>query len=179
MLQTLDIVILLALALGLVRGLMTGAVRQVISLIGILISVVLAVELMDDVGRYLGDVLGITGPLQPLAGLLTVFLILQVVFFFVIRAVEKVIHTLRLSVVNRMLGGAVGVVKAMLVLSLIFIGLAYVEIPGDESREQSALYTPVASSLPAAWDFVATQLPRVQSLSEKLGEEVRGVLEGA
>lgn len=179
MLQTLDIVILLALALGLVRGLMTGAVRQVISLIGILISIVLAVELMSSVGRFLGELLGITGALQPLAGLLAVFLILQIVFFFVIRAVEGMIETLRLSVVNRTLGAAVGVAKAMLVLSLIFIGLAYVEIPAQESREQSVLYTPVASSLPVAWDFVASQLPRVQSLSDHLGEEVRGILEGS
>ena len=179
MFETLDIVIFLALALGLVRGLMTGAVRQVVSFVGILISIVLAVELMSTVGAFLGKHLGIGGPLQPLAGLLTVFLVLQVVFIFVTRAIERVIHTLRLSVVNRVVGAGVGVAKAGLVLSLIFIGLAYVEIPAQESREQSVLYTPVASSLPVAWDFVSSQLPRVQSLSDQLGEEVRGVLEGS
>ena len=177
MLESLDILILIALAIGVVRGFMTGAVRQVISLIGIVISIVLAVELMNPVGRLAGNALGVTEGLQPALGLLAVFLIIQILFFFVVRAVETVVKTFRLSTVNRILGGAVGMAKAALVLSVVFIGLAHLEIPERENREESFLYAPIADALPAAWDYVSTHLPRVKSLTDRLGAEARQVLD--
>lgn len=177
MLGSLDILILLALAIGVVRGFMTGAVRQVISFIGMVISIVLAIELMNAVGRLVGDALGVTEALQPALGLLAVFLIIQILLFFVVRAVESVVKTFRLSTVNRLLGGFAGMVKAALVLSVIFIGLAHLDVPEEENREESLFYAPIASALPTAWDYLSTQLPRMKSLSDRLGEQARQVLD--
>lgn len=175
--QFLDILIIVALAIGVVRGFMTGAVRQVFSFIGLLIAIILAVELMNPVGHMVGEVFGVTEALQPALGLLAVFLAVQIVLFFVVRAVEAVLTTLRLTTVNRMLGGVTGLAKAALILSVVFIGLAHLEIPERENRQESVLYGPVAGTLPAAWDYVSTQLPRMKSFTNRLGEQARLVLE--
>ncbi len=177
MLQSLDILILLALAVGVLRGFMTGAVRQIISFIGIVIAIVLAVELMNPVGRLVGNAIGVSEALQPAIGLLAVFLIIQIVLFFVVRAVESLVKTFRLSAVNRLLGGMAGLAKAALILSVLFIGLAHLDIPEAENREESLLYEPIAGVLPAAWDYVSTHLPRVKSLSDRLGAQARQVLD--
>ncbi len=177
MLQSLDILILLVLAIGAVRGFVTGAVRQVVSFIGIVVSIVLAIELMSPVGRLVGDVLGVSEALQPALGLLAVFLIIQILLFFVVRAIESVVKTLRLSTVNRLLGSVAGVAKAALILSVIFIALAHLEVPEREKREESAFYAPIAGALPTAWDYVSTQIPRFKSLTDRLGENARQVLD--
>lgn len=177
MLQSLDILILLALGIGVVRGFMTGAVRQIVSFFGILIAIILAVQLMNPVGRMIGTALGASDALYPAIGLLAVFLLVQIVLFFVVRAVESAVKTFRLSTVNRMLGGAAGLAKAALILSLFFLGLAHFNIPEEDNRQNSVLYDPVASALPATWDYVAEHLPRIKSLSDRLGEKARTTLE--
>lgn len=177
MLESLDILILIALAIGVVRGFMTGAVRQVISFIGIIISIVLAIELMNPVGRLAGNALGVAESLQPALGLLAVFLIIQIGLFFAVRAVESVVKTFRLSTVNRVLGGAAGMAKTALILSVVFIGLAHLEVPERENRENSILYAPIAGALPATWDYVSAHLPRMKSLSDRLGEQARQVID--
>lgn len=177
MLQSLDILILLALAIGLVRGSMTGAVRQIISFIGIIVSIVLAVELMNPVGRVVGEALGVSVPFWPALGLLAVFLVVQIALFFVVRAIEAVVKTFRLTIVNRILGAAAGVAKAALILSVIFIGLAHFDVPEQENREGSVLYGPIAGALPVAWDYMAQHLPRAKSLTDRLGEQARQVLD--
>lgn len=170
--QSLDIVILLVLAGGLIRGFSTGVVRQVAGIIGLILTFVVAVALMKPVGQIVSASTGIPEGWAPLAGFLVIFLALQIVLFMAVRFIETVVGALRLTTVNRLLGGVLGAFKAALVLSVAFLVLAYAGLPGPESRAGSTLYGPVSTVLPGTWDAVSQRLPDVQRLSERFRAHV-------
>jgi membrane protein required for colicin V production len=163
--NTLDVLILLVLAGGLVRGLSTGIVRQVAGLVGLLLAFVLSIKLMGPVGSLITGSLDLSPRIAPFVGFVTVFLVIQIVVLFVIRSVEALIGALQLTAVNRALGGALGVVKAALVLSVAFLLLGYLGVPGPQTKEKSTLYSPVAAALPRAWEAVSGALPEVRRLT--------------
>ncbi len=170
--------ILLALAIGILRGVMTGAVRQVMSFLGTIVAIIFAVELMNPVGGIVGSALGMPDGFHPAVGLLVVFLVLQIILFFVVRATEALIKVFRLNTANRVVGGVVGLGKAALLLSVLFVILAFFDVPEREDRRTSTLYPLIAGVLPVTWDFVSERLPVIKSLSDRMGREAREVLEG-
>lgn len=177
-LNSLDFLILLALVVGVVRGFMTGAVRQVVSIVGVIVAVFLSIELMNPVGRLIGSALGLSEGFHAVLGLIVVFVLIQIGAFFVTRTIESVIKAVKLNAVNRALGGAVGLGKAALLLSVLFVVLAFFDIPQRENRQISLLYPYVAGVLPVTWDYVSERLPLIKSLSDQIGTEAREVLEG-
>lgn len=169
----LDVLILIVLAVALARGFSTGAIRQAASIVGLIVSVVLAVQLMDPVGVLVAGSLGVSDRIAPLVGFVLVLLVVQVALFAVVRMAEAVLGALKLSILNRALGGVVGAAKGALVLSVLFLVLGYVGVPDAEARAESSLYGPVAGVLPVAWDAAADLFPHVERLSRRFGEDVR------
>ena len=176
-LHSLDILIILALAIGVVRGVLTGAIRQIVTFVGTALAIILAIELMNPVGSMLGEAVGLSERFYPVAGLLAVFLIVQIALLFAGRALETVIKAVRLNAANRLAGGIVGLGKTALLLSILFIVLAFFDFPKEESRVASAFYSHVAGVLPVTWDYVSEHLPRVKSFSDHIGREVRAVID--
>lgn len=169
----LDLFILVVLAAALVRGFATGVIRQVASIAGIVLAFILGVQLMRPAGGLVAGSLGVSDAVAPLAGFLLVFLAVQVAMFALVRTVETVVGALKLTVVNRAAGGLFGAFKGALALGVLFLVLGYVGIPGPNARAGSALYEPVASVLPEAWDYFSERMPQVEALSHKFGEHVR------
>ncbi len=176
-LNSLDILILIALSLGVVRGFMTGAIRQIATFVGTIFAIILAVELMNPVGRIVGSALGISEAFFPAIGLVVVFAVVQIVVLLIARTLEATIKAVRLNVANRAIGGVVGLGKGALLLSILFVALAFFDVPERENRDASTLYGPIAGVLPATWDYVSQSLPQVRSLSDRMGTEARAVLE--
>ena len=174
--NTLDVLILLVLAGGLVRGLTTGIIKQVAGIVGFVLAFVLSVKLMDPVGALVIDSLGLSARVAPVVGFVVVFSAIQIAVFLLIRMVEALVGALRLTAVNRALGGAVGVLKAALVLSVLFLFLGYLGIPEKTTQAESAFYRPVATVLPEAWDYVARALPEVRRLTDTLGDRAEEAL---
>ncbi len=177
--STLDLLILAVLAVGLVRGFATGVIRQVASLVGMVAAFVLGVQLMKPVGGLIVGSLGVSPAIAPLLGFLLVFVVVQVGVFAAGRFVETLVGALRLTVFNRAAGGALGAFKAALALSVGFLVLGYVNMPAEATQRDSALYAPVATVLPTAWNYVSDRLPAAESLSEKFGDRVEASLPGA
>ena len=176
-LHSLDILILLALAIGIIRGFITGAIRQVVTLIGTVLAIILAVELMNPVGSAVGAIVGLSERFYPVAGLLAVFLVVQIAVLFAARALEGLIKAIKLNTVNRAAGAIVGLGKAALLVSIMFVVLAFFDVPEEDKRKASLLYHDVAGVLPTAWDYVSEQIPKVKSMSDRMGREARAVLE--
>ncbi|MXW65247.1 MAG: CvpA family protein [Bacteroidetes bacterium SB0662_bin_6] len=169
----LDILIAAGLLIGLARGLSTGAVRQIVGLAGTALAIVLALELMHPVGNAIGGILGAGAGIVPILGFIVVFAAVQLALYVLAKVIETSLKMLRLSMANRAAGAIVGLCKAALLLSVLFLVLNFFNIPNPENREASALYRPVAAVFPATWDFVAERFPAVRNLSDRFGEEVR------
>ena len=171
--NTLDFIILIVLAGGLVVGLRAGLIKQVLSFAGLIVAFVLSFQLMKPVGAMAAGSLGISNDIAPLVGFVLVFLAVQVAVFAVIRSLQALVGALKLSGVNRLLGGAVGAFKASLALSVLFLVLGNFEVPSEETREESAFYEPVATMVPATWDYLAEAVPQLEQVSERFGNEVK------
>ncbi|PSQ52917.1 MAG: colicin V production CvpA [Bacteroidetes bacterium QH_10_64_37] len=177
MLIALDWFILVVLLGGLIRGYTVGAVRQVGSLIGLVVALLVSVEFMGSVGVLVVSSLGLSESLAPLAGFTVVFLGVYLLFAALSRLVEQVFESLSLSVLNRAAGGAVGGVKAALLLSLLFLVLGGVEMPDRETRRVSVFYTPIARLLPETIEATEEWIPAAKDAADKLGRWVRSEVE--
>lgn len=174
---TIDIIILVIVAAGLVHGFMMGAVRQVASIVGIVASFALAVQLMRPVGESVVYSLGWSESIAPITGFALVFIGVLLGFFIVGRMLESLLEALKLSVVNRALGGALGGFKAALLLSVAFLLMAEMELMEPDDQEEAIFYEPVADVLPETWEVVSEQVPELKSLSEEFSDHIAGQVE--
>lgn len=169
----LDWFILIVLAAGLLRGFMVGAVRQVASLVGLGVAVLLSVQWMHPVGALVVSSLGLSEAVGPIAGFVVIFLGIQLLFFGVSRLVEGLIENLSLTVLNRAAGGALGGFKAALLLSVLFLVLSGLDMPSEDTRRASVLYTPVAMALPETLEAASPYLPAADRATDYFGPDSR------
>lgn len=167
-----DLVILVGLGLGVARGFSTGAVRQIANIVGVFVAFALGVQLMHEVGTLLVESLPVSEQVAPLVGFMLVFLAVQVVFHALVRIAESLLDALRLTLANRLAGGACGAFLAALVLSLGFLVADPLGWPDRQDRRGAALYAPVAAVLPGTWDYAAARLPQLRRLSGTFGQRV-------
>jgi membrane protein required for colicin V production len=106
----------------------------------------------------------------PIAGFVVIFVGVQLVFLALSRLLEQVLETLSLSLVNRAAGGALGGFKAALLLSVLFLILAGMDMPGKKTRKQSSLYSPVARALPKTLDAASPYFPAAKRASDTFGQ---------
>ena len=178
-LTMLDWFILFVVAGGIVRGFAVGAIRQVASLVGVLLAFLLSVQFMHPVGHSIATSIGLADEIAPLVGFVVLFGGVLLLGAAVARLIERMIDALSLTMLNRMAGALVGAVKAVLLMSVLFLVLASVQMPSTEIRNDSQLYEPVASALPRAWDATMGYLPAVKQVSEQFGTQVRDGIEAA
>ncbi len=174
--NVLDLMILFSLLAGVVHGFTTGLIRQVASVVGMVLAFILSVQLMGTVGQLASDSLGLSDDIAPLVGFVLVFMAVQIAVFALAKMAEGLIGALKLSIVNRALGGAFGALKAALALGVISLVLSYVDLPGEKLEHESQLYVPVAGILPQAWDYVSEKFPQVERLSDRFGQHVRSAI---
>lgn len=172
-LVALDWFILLMLAGGLIRGFVVGAVRQVASIAGLIVAFLLSVQLMQPVGALVTSSLGFSEAIGPIAGFIVIFVGVQLLFLALSRLLERVIETLSLSLLNRAAGGVLGGFKAALLLSVLFLVLGGMQMPGEQSREQSVLYRPVAGALPKTLEAASPYVPAAREASETFGQSAQ------
>lgn len=177
MLTLLDWIILVVLLGGLIRGYLVGAVRQIASLLGLVVALLVSVEFMGSVGAVIVTSLGLSESLAPLAGFTALFLGVYLLFLAVARLIEQVFQTLSLSFLNRSAGGAVGGLKAALLLSLLFLVLSGLELPEKETRDDSVLYRPVARLLPQTIEATEEWFPAAKRAADQLGGQVRSQMD--
>lgn len=177
MLIALDWFILIVLIGGLIRGYTVGAIRQIGGLIGIVAALLFSVEFMESVGTMIVESIGLAPSLAPLAGFTVLFLGVYLLFLALSRLVEQVFQSLSLSFVNRTAGGAVGGLKAALLLSLLFLVLGGMEMPGQQTRKDSTFYQPVAQLLPRTIEATEEWLPAAKKAADQLGRRVRSNVE--
>jgi membrane protein required for colicin V production len=131
---------------------------------------------MRPVGHAIAGLIGLGEPLHAAVGFIAILAGVEIVIFFLSRALESLLRVLKMTLVNRALGGILGLAKAVLILSVLFLVLGLFDVPEAENRRTSHLYRPVATVFPSTWAFAARHLPYVRGLSEKFGNEVGDIL---
>ena len=146
---TLDIFILIVLAVGLIRGFRSGLLKQVASLIGTILAFVLAASFMESAGRLLELKLGVSPEISSVTAFIGVFFLVKIAVLTVANAARSLVETAKLSGLDRLAGGLAGSFKAAILLSM-----------------------PVYRLVPDAWSFISDRSPAFEDLRRRVEDRL-------
>lgn len=151
----LDVLLLLPLALGLIRGLFNGLIRELISIVAIFLAIFLAYHYSGEVETLLQEYIHQDGVALKIISYLLIFGAVMLLAFALSFILTKLLQIMALGLLNRVLGGAFGLLKSLLILLiLIHLFQPYIHSsPWYESFETSIVYTQLKewSILAAEW----------------------------
>ncbi|HLA63972.1 MAG TPA: CvpA family protein, partial [Rhodothermales bacterium] len=127
---TLDLFILVVLAIGMVRGFMTGATRQLVSTVGALVAFVLAASLMGPVGDTVVQSLGASERTAPVVGFVVVFALVLGAAAAIGHMLRKGLEAVKLGGIDKLMGAGISGLKAALTLSVLLMVTAFSPLPG-------------------------------------------------
>lgn len=145
--QTIDIIIAVLLAIGLIGGLRDGAVKQVAGLAGLIGGLLIGRAFYMPVGEWLIAAFGMSAEVAHITAFILILIVVPLLFSLVGWLVSKILHVICLGWVNRLLGGAVGVLKYALFVGVIITGIEFFDrddaLISESNKEASVLYYPI------------------------------------
>jgi uncharacterized membrane protein required for colicin V production len=135
---TLDIILLLLLAVSVWNGWRSGAMAMVISVAVLILAALGASAFSGEVGNLLK-----IGPdwSRPVVGFIFTFVVLLILGNWVKRAIRPKHGLLR--GLDGLLGAALGLIRGAIVLGLLLGILKLVHLPTEHATEHSTLYEPL------------------------------------
>ena len=164
----LDLGFLIILVFFLVKALMRGFVREIAGLVGAVIAVVASAMFYQQLGAALQRLTGVPATWWPAAAFGLILLVLFALFLYLGNVIRRLILGGGLSGLDRLLGGAVGLVKGVLICYLL-INLLLLANPFSTMAplRQSVMAPYLVSSGRYLMDLVPADLTR--RLQERAG----------
>jgi membrane protein required for colicin V production len=157
-----DILLLILLAVGFITGLVSGAVRQLISLAAFVAGFIIACLYYQQLGEILGSIVPMPSFCKVVA-----FTLLWIIVPIVARLVSALLTSMldglfALGILNRLLGGILGLAKYALVLGALIWFFSSINMLKEETMQESKLCKP----LKAVPEFVYNLLKASPSPSQ-------------
>jgi len=172
--NVLDVAILVFLSFFLYRGFKKGLIREIFGLVAVLVALVVAVVCMNNGVALL---VGLSDAPTPVA-LAISFLIIFAVVYAVVRIVGAILHKIiRLTLLGWLdrLGGLLfGLLKSLLIASLILLGLTLLSWPSgiDKVIDRSTLAPSVQMVAPRFFNYMKFLSPAAKSIYKEFRESV-------
>jgi membrane protein required for colicin V production len=153
-----DLIIVILLILSIISGFTNGLVKEVASLAGLILGIWGAVKFSTFTAAKLYDWFDMTGQYVGIISFLVTFGIIVVIIHFIGVLADKMVDAVSLGFLNRLLGIVFGVIKSVLILSVIFMILNTLDgkrhfLP-REKIEQSVFYNPISDIAPAIFPII-------------------------
>jgi len=166
MMNWLDIVIIVCIAIGLVKGLFDGFIKQVVSLLALIIAILFAGIIAEPIRNFLLDQPSIVNamPEYVLTGIcyILAFTIIILVICGIGKLVEVAIKITPAKTLNYILGGFFGALSWIIALSLAFNLLTVFDpdykIISKQTRKESVLFNTVNSMVPTLYPYIKNYL---------------------
>jgi membrane protein required for colicin V production len=165
-----DILLLIPLGIGAVKGFRRGLVLEVASLLAFVLGAIGGLVLLNDtiplVRHYVGDAFG----MLPFVTFLLVFVAIVWGVHMLGTFVKTAVHLTPLGLLDNVGGGAVGVLKWVLGLSLLLhgVGLAGLQLIAPTLVAESQVLPLVQQATPFALEIVGFVMPFASTLLAKL-----------
>lgn len=135
-----DFIIATVLIYAFYRGYSKGFVKSTASFFSVFIGVILALNFSYVAAGFLDGVFNVNPKFLPLFSFIVVFVAVLVLISFISNSIDKVLHNLRLGIVNKLTGGSV---IAFLYAFLISTALWFVNKAGlvtSDIKAESVTY---------------------------------------
>lgn len=154
----LDIVLGALLAIGLIRGIMKGLFVELASLVAIVAGIYGAIRFSFYVGDFLQEKISLAPQYIKLVAFAITFIGIILGVSLLGKLLTKVAKFAALGLVNRVLGGAFGLLKFAFITSAIIMFLGPLNdtlgIIKKETLENAILYKPVQAIAPAIYPAI-------------------------
>ena len=142
--NVIDIVLALIMALGFYKGFKNGLLVEVASIIALIAGLYCAFHFSDFAAIYLADLLDWNENNLNIAAFVVTFLAVLVGVNLLGKLLTKIVQVLLLGMVNKLLGGAFGLLKSLIILGVLLVFLDQkVGLSGwisEETKESSLIY---------------------------------------
>ena len=163
--QTIDIIIVILLAVGLIGGLRDGLVKQVAGLAGLIGGLLLGRAFYLPVGAWLVDTFGMSVQVAQVASFILILVIVPLLFSLVGWLVSKLLSAICLGWVNRLLGALVGVLKYLLFVGVVITGIEFFDqhdtFVSEQKKESSVLYYPIYNATGIFFDGIKSEVQQL------------------
>ena len=166
--NVIDIIILLFLGLFGFIGFRNGLIREVLGLVGVIAALFFAFRYLEPISTWIDSFTKITDGWTPVITFFLIFFLVIVVTHLLIIFLEYVVKITFMSIPNRLTGLLFGVLKSSLFVSVIFVLLAAIDVPGEETRRNSLFYKHIIHLAPGAYDLVAEIYPETQKFADSI-----------
>ncbi len=150
--NAIDLLVAIPILWGFWRGFMKGAIMEAALLVAFFLGLWGGTHLSDWMAGILRGWMDSESPYIPLISFALVFVGILIGVYAVAKLVERVVENAALSMVNKIVGGALGAGKFLLVISVLFFVLDAAEekmsIIPPKMKDESLLYRPVAAFAP-------------------------------
>jgi membrane protein required for colicin V production len=153
-----DVIIIIILVLSMVNGFINGLVKEVATLAALILGIWGAIRFSSFTAAKLYDYFDMTGKYVGIISFLITFAVIAIVIHFFGMLVDRLMKAVALGFINRLLGIAIGLFKAVLILSVIFVVLNAIDsrrpfLP-KEKIEKSMLYNPISDIAPVIFPII-------------------------
>ncbi len=154
----LDIVLVILLFLSAINGFSKGFVKELAGLIALILGIWAAIHFSDWVAGYLSDHLHFTFQNLSIVAFLLTFVAVVILVHLTGSLIGKLIHSVSLGFLNRLAGFAFGIIKGMLILSMLLVVFHKIDedvhIISASVKADSRLYNPVRNFAPDVFPFL-------------------------
>ena len=140
------------------NGFINGLVKEVASLAALILGIWGAIVFSSFTAEKLYDYFDMTGHYVGIIAFLITFGIIVVIIHFIGILADKVVNAASLGFINRILGIVFGLLKAMLIMSVVFVVLNAIDVRRSflpkTTIEESKFYNPISDIAPAIFPII-------------------------
>jgi membrane protein required for colicin V production len=153
-----DATIIIILILSAVMGFINGFVKEVASLAALILGIWGAIKFSTYTAERLYDYFDMTGRYVGIISFIITFMLIVVIIHFIGILAHKIVDAASLGFVNRLLGIAFGLIKSVLIMSVLFAVFGAIDahkpfLPKDRI-EESIFFNPISDIAPAIFPII-------------------------
>ncbi|MCK5839556.1 MAG: CvpA family protein [Bacteroidales bacterium] len=148
----LDIIFIIPIVWFAYRGFSKGLIIGITTLVALILGIYLSIRFSDIVAAFLMSNFDWDEKYIPIISFAITFVGVVIVIYFLGKILEKFIDMIALGFINKLLGGVFGIVKAVVLLSVIIYIINSFDrqqkVFTEKLQQGSILYEPVESVVP-------------------------------
>ena len=173
-----DLAIVFGLLIFIYKGYERGFTEEFMRILGTLVSLILAIRYMSDVSRVIIGATNMSPIIAVVISFVIIFFAVIYLFKFITERLKKAISfSVALGSADKVVGGALGLAKGAILISLVTILLSFFSFSDVLKRHftESALFKPMQRIAPLAYDAFKVFVPRPKSFILEFEENFSGV----
>ena len=167
---TIDIILLVVLAVGIIMGFSKGFLRQLASILGLIIGLFAAKALYASLAEKISPLIDGAMTAAHIISFVAIWILVPLLFVFIASLLTKALEVIHLGWLNRILGAVLGAVKYLLFASIVIVLIEYIDqdnsLIDKTKKENSVLYYPMQKVaelfLPAAKNVTQQYINELQ-----------------